>query len=410
MKVSLRASTVLTCAALAVVLSPGIVRAAQEPLLNEPYQDTARFTDRSDDAGVDDYAGRIQNPYSFRMDTTADAAEASSPKPAPPVRPYAAPAPSPPAPVAQPGCVAACESCNAGFGASAFDACCCRPKWTVTFDGLAMNRSRADSAPLARQVIGGNVLLSTDDLDFRWEPGFRLAFQRQLGCDNWDLEVVLTDMSDFDSRASVTDPRPFAFTAPNFIQLAGGNVGMEFAYNSRLYSTEINLKRCVGPAVTLLGGFRWIEMSEEFSGSLFGGDGGSLPFWITDVNNHLYGGQIGADVRIWDRGGPLSLRGITKAGVYYNAVDQSTESPRLQRAIGASTNHTAFEAELEFVAVYQVNPQLALRAGYEMLWLDGVALAPEQIEVTDLRSGVAAVDPGSDAFYHGFVAGVELTW
>ena len=412
MNISLRPLVALICAALALIVGPRAVwAAAQEPLLAEPYQDMGRYIERSDDAGVDDYAGRVQNPYSLEnMDTTFDSAEAPAPpaKPVPAFRPYAAPRPSAPPPVAQPGCVTAAESCDAACG-NFCDACSCRPTWTIRVDGLAMNRSRADYGPLASDLRSGDVLLSTDDLDFDWKPGFRLAFQRRLGCTDWDLEVVYFQVDGFNAGASVTSPELFVFTAPNFVQLAGRDVGMEFAYGSQLYSTEINLKRCVGPVVTLLGGFRWIEMGENFSGSVFD-DRGSLPFWITDVNNHLYGGQVGADVKIWDRGGPLSLRGIGKAGIYVNYVDQGTESPRLRTSVSASDKHTAFVGEFELVAVYQVNQRLALRAGYQMLWLDGVALAPEQIPFTDLDSGVAAVDPGSDAFYHGLVTGVELTW
>jgi hypothetical protein len=70
----------------------------------------------------------------------------------------------------------------------------------------------------------------------------------------------------------------------------------------------------------------------------------------------------------------------------------------------------AFVGELDITAVYRVSRHVSLRAGYEALWLTSVALAPEQIDVTDFGRGVAAVNTGGDVLCHGVLGGVEITW
>lgn len=295
-----------------------------------------------------------------------------------------------------------CNKCDEDWHA-------CGPTWSFRADGLVLFRNPADNRQLVNTSPAGRELLNTSDLRFETEPGFRLGLSRRLSC-NWDLEMVYFQADDFDATNTVFHPGLLTFQAPNFIAVADGAVaGMNFTYNSRLYNTEINLKRHVGPAVVLMGGFRWIELSEEFSGSFVTATAKDA-FWITDVNNHMYGFQVGAEVKIWDRGGPLTVLGTGKAGIYSHHVDQTSESPRIDEALVASKSHAAFVGELGMMAVYQVSRHVVLRAGYEMLWLNSIALAPEQIDSTDFGSGVAAVNTGGDALYHGLISGVEVSW
>jgi hypothetical protein len=58
---------------------------------------------------------------------------------------------------------------------------------------------------------------------------------------------------------------------------------------------------------------------------------------------------------------------------------------------------------------------LALKAGYEVLWLDGVALAPGQIQETLTTQSSApvhalGVNSGSSVLFQGFTAGFEYSF
>ena len=116
------------------------------------------------------------------------------------------------------------------------------------------------------------------------------------------------------------------------------------------------------------------------------------PFWNTGTTNNLYGVQIGADVKMLEFG-RLSVDGLIKAGLFDNYVEQST-GVSLQKVVNqsqATTNHAAFASEASLQLKYQLTKGLALKVGYEALWLDGVALAPGQIQETLTLTNVRAL-------------------
>ena len=115
--------------------------------------------------------------------------------------------------------------------------------------------------------------------------------------------------------------------------------------------------------------------------------------------------------------GRFSIDGLVKAGIFDNNADETTEVSIYRTVYGesASTNHAAFLGEIGLQCKYQVTDRLLLKAGYEALWLQGVALAPGQIPqtlshvtpVTDVYVQALGIDSGSGVFYHGATAGLE---
>jgi Protein of unknown function (DUF1551). len=63
---------------------------------------------------------------------------------------------------------------------------------------------------------------------------------------------------------------------------------------------------------------------------------------------------------------------------------------------------------------YQVIKGLALKVGYEVLWLAGVALAPGQIQETYTTSpdivSALGVNSSSSVLFHGATAGLEYSF
>ena len=53
--------------------------------------------------------------------------------------------------------------------------------------------------------------------------------------------------------------------------------------------------------------------------------------------------------------------------------------------------------------------RLFLRGGYQLLWLDGVLLAPDQIGGNDFRNFTAGLRPDT-VLYHGAYATIELSF
>ena len=175
--------------------------------------------------------------------------------------------------------------------------------------------------------------------------------------------------------------------------------------------------------MTVLAGFRWAELLEELQGILAPPDtGGAGAFWDTQTKNNLYGLQIGAEARLFERG-RFSIGGVLKAGAYDNhaEVASSARMARIWFGDSCTTDNFAFLGEIGVQCKYQVLPRLSLKAGYEAMWLEGVALAPGQIAETYCYSSGGHSPPGqlctgagvncnSGAFYHGATVGLEYSF
>ena len=192
---------------------------------------------------------------------------------------------------------------------------------------------------------------------------------------------------------------------------------MAWSYATSLYNAEFNVRWELCPRVTMLAGFRWVNLREDLQGTL--PPERATPFWDTRTRNNLFGLQLGQDWK-WLNWGRLSIDGLVKAGIFDNNVGETTEVSIYRTVYGesASTNHAAFLGEMGLQCKCQVTDRLLLKAGYEALWLQGVALAPGQIPqtlshvtpVTDVYVQALGIDSGSGVFYHGATAGLEISF
>lgn len=213
---------------------------------------------------------------------------------------------------------------------------------------------------------------------------------------------------------------------------------MAWRNSTNLYSAEINGRYEVTRRVNVLAGFRWLQLNDDLQGDLTPGDrtaptwkttcpfcdlfqvtpGGPIgalpPFWTTGTTNNLYGVQVGVDGTIFefDR---FSLNGRVTMGLFENHADQSA-GVSIQKIVypaKATANGAAFVSEASLQVQYRVTQGLSLKAGYEVLWLVGVALAPGQIQQTfaapsDVRA--LGVNHGSNVLFQGATFGLEYSF
>ena len=71
-------------------------------------------------------------------------------------------------------------------------------------------------------------------------------------------------------------------------------------------------------------------------------------------------------------------------------------------------NHAAFVGELGVSASYQFTNVWSVWAGYGVLWLSGVALAPDQLDYN--LGGGTVLDSRGNVLYHGGHLGLEARW
>ena len=78
--------------------------------------------------------------------------------------------------------------------------------------------------------------------------------------------------------------------------------------------------------------------------------------------------------------------------------------------LSASDNPTAFIGEMDLTARYAFNCHWSVIGGYKVMWLDSIALAPNQLAVSNIATGVSTLDTNSRPIYHGFTVAAELVW
>jgi hypothetical protein len=245
----------------------------------------------------------------------------------------------------------------------------------------------ADDLIVGQHINGETDRLNSNDFAFGYAAGPRLSLIRQTQC--YDYEVLYFGIDGWSDGRFI--PQSLNPASPLF-----------FNWSSRLYNVELNMRWNPSSRVTMLAGFRWANLREDFVGGRILGSG-FLPVGDVWSNNNLCGFQVGADAKLWESG-CFSINGLGKVGIYGNHAEQTSVFTGAPDVFSASTNHTAFIGELGLQARYQVTERLALRAGYELLWLDGVAIAPAQL------NNLLGIDSNATVFYHGATAGLELTF
>jgi hypothetical protein len=295
------------------------------------------------------------------------------------------------------------------------------------------------------------TVLSTSDLDFNFDPGLRTTVGMRLG-EGWALEFSYFGL--FQGTASATaGPDPNANL--NFpISIGNVFVGMDTAqvkYSSWVHSFELNLPCCCGccdeccdecgcatvsdegccaavrgkcccgevryRSFEWFAGFRFIDLGEELNilaqkTVLPGG----LEEGTYDIHtaNQLYGAQLGARWRrAWSRFG---WEATCKAGIFGNGARETqsvTDFPNvpLRPTVSSSGGEVAFVGEINLSLFYRLTDVWSLRAGYNVMWIEGLALAPDQLDFNFATSPSGnQLNNSGGMFLQGVNAGLEARW
>jgi hypothetical protein len=280
----------------------------------------------------------------------------------------------------------------------------CDPHWSFTGDGVALQRSSTRSQRLLSRVNPTTELLDSRHLDFPASMGFQLSAIRRGPC-GWEWELGYFHIDSWNAD--------FTSTGTSFMTTSSDGTGYlvtngEAHYTSRIYLAEVNLRRQWCDGLTVLVGFRAGELNESYTASGVGTRTAAPVSLNIGTFNHLYGFQTGADYEFYNMGGPLRISALCKAGIYGNSAMQSTERGTGDGTLADHRYQAAFMGEAGAVATYQVTCHLSLRASCQAVWIEGVALAPEQIGANDFTGVTAGIDTHGGVFYYGGGLGAEL--
>jgi hypothetical protein len=202
----------------------------------------------------------------------------------------------------------------------------------------------------------------------------------------------------------------------------GVTVNMD--YRSQLQGAEINFPCCsccedpCGQYATSrewLLGFRYLRLNEDLhiSGAKPVGSLIETAYYDVASRNDLYGGQFG--VRLRRCRGQFSWEGTAKIGIYYDQAGQDqvfVDYPNffLRDPTSANGGSVACVSDLNLTAIYQLNDTWGLRVGYNAMWIQGVAMAPDQLDFSFASTSGADLNTAGGMFLHGVNVGLESRW
>ncbi|MFM8415318.1 MAG: BBP7 family outer membrane beta-barrel protein [Planctomycetota bacterium] len=304
------------------------------------------------------------------------------------------------------------------------------PLWTsyALADALFWQRdNQAANRPLAITVGDGATVLRTSDLQFPVAAGVRTFYgQRSPEDGGWEVGYFgLYGQTATNIQGTIP---------PNYIQLPdplGGNLTEdgEFVtakYSSVLNSAEVNLFATDSDWFTnpsgwdtldWLAGFRYVGVEEDAVLATdccrMGDEFFTIPYRARTRNN-MFGAQLGVrGRRAWERWAvegwaKAALMGVAQEQIQDQLVDYTgfVQRPALSRSGG----EVGFVGDLTMSAIYRITDVWGIRAGYSLLWLEGLALAPDQFDFsTNAGAGTQLVN-SSGIFYHGANLGLEARW
>ena len=294
----------------------------------------------------------------------------------------------------------------------------CGPTWIATVDALMLWQGSIPSRAIFEEQATDTTALNANQLDPAMAAGPRFGLIRRLG------DVNSIEGNYFNVRSLKADGAlpaaggPFALqTLPPFTDIQAADV----LTNAQIQSAELNWRRWNSQSITWLAGFRWVEWNEQlktnyaFESDVAAGTG----YYDASAGNNLYGGQIGADVQLWNAGKAVRVNAVGKTGVFYNASAfqrsaagfTTTEGTTEQYGpLSGIADQTAFVGELGLNANVSITRWLAWRAGYTLFWLSGVATAADQLKLADFGAGTATINTNGSVLLHGVTTGLEARW
>jgi hypothetical protein len=307
---------------------------------------------------------------------------------------------------------------------------------------------------IVNETFGNNTpttLLSTSDLDFNFDPGLRATVGMRL-CDCRALEFEYFGLFGGNTSAATAKPVGGFITFPNgpFGNVFQNMDTVQVKYSSSVQSFAVNLPCCCGcctccnecrdecgcgkvggecgcakcrdecgcgevrcRSLEWFAGFRYLNVNQNLNISAQATVSGMVEEGSYDIStsNNLFGAQAGARLRgSWGRFG---WEATGMAGIFGNAAHQTqTVNDYLiqWRNASSSGGEVAFVGELNLSAFYRLTDVWDLKAGYNLMWIDGLALAPDQLDFNFAPPNGNQLQNGGAMFLHGVNVGLEARW
>lgn len=292
----------------------------------------------------------------------------------------------------------------------------CGRRFAFDISGVFYRRSQPQAQSLFRSPVVANEAIDASHFGFDWTSGFEtglILYDQETQTDfefrglfpgSWTSHQVATFSG---STVQIDTTPPLATTGPR--------TGFA-SYETKFWSAEANARYRLRNAdgITLLAGFRTLQLTDDLNARLVSSVAG-IPDELVDTSaeNRLYGFHAGADY-VFRSSCCWCFRMKGRFGMYGNNGSQqsnltSLAAPPVVFPAGGGNNSLAWHGEFGLDAKYKVSECVNLLFAYRLMYLDGVALAPEQLQGTNFVSQ-AGYNSGGSVLLNGFHLGVELVY
>ena len=303
----------------------------------------------------------------------------------------------------------------------------CCPKWIIQADALFLWQNNIASRSLFLDSATGATVLDSSDISPSVGIGPRIALFHNINkCNAFEANYFI--VQSLTGTASLPPPGPYEQGRLHglvYSDITEATVNTD----SQIQSFELNFRQRKGFA-TLLTGFRYVQWTSAMQindnfGAVAPPAAGSDVF-TTTTGNELYGGQLGCDLMLWNRGQRIRVNGVGKAGVFFNQAFQRSNVTRsatvppvgftpFSTTISQSIQQTSFFGEVGGNATVELTDWLSWRVGYNLFWLSGVATPANQLSVATVDPGTGnvatnGINTSGSVLLHGVNTGVEARW
>lgn len=282
----------------------------------------------------------------------------------------------------------------------------------MRFGAIILQRARPQSTPFVFNANTGDPIIDPANYVFPFRAGVDVGLLRR--GERADIDFRYFGVNQWSTSQGPINAGPGASLAgPSFGGGSADPLTISSGYTSTLQSVESNLRKNVSSRLTFLGGFRYLQLRDRLSltaQDFVNPDTTQLGF---NTTNNLYGAQIGADAILWDNGDRFRIEGVIKTGIFANSASSTftlNDSGGGGGSLTSNRTRPAFVGDLNFTGIYQISDRWALRGGYQLLWLSGVAVATEQLNNINLNGGGLTTNTSHGAFFHGATIGLERSW
>ena len=294
--------------------------------------------------------------------------------------------------------------------------CNVEPRFVGQVDALMLWQGAIPSRPLyVNDTEPFATVLNADQAQTPMSTGTRYTLQLNLDC-TYAFEGSYFSVYGFEGEHS-TPHSNAGYAMNNLAGLTYGDIDWaRLRTSGNIQSAEFNWRRKTCTPITWLAGFRWVEWNEglQIVDRYQGKDGLAFDRINTHTGNDMYGGQVGADVMLWNRWQEVKVNGVGKAGIFYNQAYSRTNVPteRIPVDGDALADQTAFFGEVGANASVKLTHWLSWRLGYSVYWLSGVATAVEQLDKVGQAPPLERpqINTNGSVLLHGATTGLEARW